>query len=77
MAKHYGYIKIYEKGIKEMLKDGMTQREIGEVLEFSKEQVHRFVMRLHIKERKVVAGETFGKKYFSFSCIIPHRLLSR
>lgn len=62
MAKQYGHIKKYEKEIKEMLKDGMTQREIGEVLGFSREQVHGFVKRLHTKERKVAAGEALSKK---------------
>lgn len=62
MARKYGHIQEYEKEIKEMLKEGMTQREIGESLGFSKEQVRGFVKRLHAKERKIAAGEALKKK---------------
>lgn len=62
MARNYRHIQGYEKGIKEMLNQGMTHREIGEALGFSKEQVKGFVKRLHTKERKIAAGEALRKK---------------
>ena len=62
MGRKYGHIQNYEKEIREMLKEGMTQREIGEALGFSKEQVRGFVKRLHAKERKIAAGEALRKK---------------
>lgn len=62
MSRKYGHIQKYESEIKEMLKEGMTQRAIGEALGFSKEQISGFVKRLHAKERKVAAGEALRKK---------------
>lgn len=62
MARNYKHIQGYEKEIKEMLEQGMTHREIGEALGFSKEQVKGFVKRLHVKERKIAAGEALRKK---------------
>lgn len=40
----------------------MTQREIGEALGFSKEQVSGFVNQLYARERKIAAGEALKKK---------------
>lgn len=62
MARQYGNIQAHEKEIEEMLGQGMTQREIGKALGFSKEQISGFVKRLHAKERKVAAGEALRKK---------------
>ena len=62
MARKYGHIQSYEKEIKEMPENDMTQREIGGTPGFSKEQVSGFVKRLHAKERKVTAGEALRKK---------------
>lgn len=62
MARKYEHIQNYEKEIKEMLDEGRSQREIGEALGFSREQVHGFVKRLHAKERRKAAGEVPKKK---------------
>lgn len=62
MARSYNNIRKYGKEIKEMLKQGLTHREIGEAFGFSKEQVKGFVKRLHAKERKLAAGEALKKQ---------------
>ena len=62
MARKYWHIQKYEKEIKKMLKEGMTQRAIGEALGFGKEQVRGLVKRLHAKVRKIAAGEALRKK---------------
>lgn len=62
MARKYRHIQNNEKEIKEMLEEGLTQREIGEALGFSRDQVHGFVKRLHAKERKAAAGEALKKR---------------
>lgn len=62
MARKYEHIQEYEKKIKEMMEQRMTQREIGEALGFSKEQVKSFVKRLHAKERRIAAGNPPSKK---------------
>lgn len=62
MARQYGHIQGYEKEIKEMLDEGMSHREIGESLGFSKEQVKGFVKRLHTKARKLDTGIVPKKK---------------
>lgn len=62
MARKYEHIQKYEKEIKEMLEEGLSQREIGETFGFSRDQVHGFVKRLHAKERRIAAGEKPKKK---------------
>lgn len=45
MAREYRHIKIYEKEIIELRKQGLTQGEIAEELGFSKEQIKEFFHR--------------------------------
>lgn len=62
MSRSYRYVQMYEKEIFELKAEGKTNREIGEKLGFSKEQIHDFLKRYRRKERKVKAGETIHKK---------------
>jgi transposase len=56
MPREYRHIQEYEKEILELLSKGMTQREVGEKLGFSKKQIKNFMARYHQKERKIAAG---------------------
>ena len=56
MPREYRHIQEYEKEILELKKKGLTNREIGEKLGFTKIQIKAFFCRLHTKERKLVAG---------------------
>ena len=62
MAKKYEHIQEHAKEITELLSQGMTQREVGEKLGFSREQIKGFVKRQHRKERKLSAGVVVRKK---------------
>lgn len=42
MAREYRHIKMYEKEIVELRKQGLTQRETAEKLGFSKEEIKEF-----------------------------------
>ena len=46
MSREYRHIKQYEKEILELKEKGLTKREIGEKLGFSKEQVRGIKKRL-------------------------------
>lgn len=56
MARSYQHISKYEKEIIELKSQGLTQKEIGERLGFTKKQVHNFICRYNEKQRKVKAG---------------------
>ena len=43
MSRGYNHISKYEKEILEMKLKGMTRKEIGEELVFSKAQTHNFI----------------------------------
>ena len=62
MPREYRHIQEYEKEILELIKQGKTQREIGEQLEFSKNQIKEFIGRYHRKQRKLEAGIALKKK---------------
>ena len=55
MAREYRHIKIYEKEIIELRKQGLIQREIAEKLGFSKEQIKEFFHRYNRNQRKLAA----------------------
>ncbi len=42
MPRSYRHIKEYEKEILELKEQGLTKREIGNKLGFSKDQIHNF-----------------------------------
>lgn len=62
MARSYRRIQQYGKEIMELKEQGLTQREIGERLEFTKKQVKEFFHREHRKERKIAAGIVSKKR---------------
>ena len=53
---------MYEKEILEMRTKGMTKREIGEKLGFSKKQLTNFITRHNTNQRKLEAGIALKKK---------------
>lgn len=56
MARSYQHISKYEKEIIELKSQGLTLKEIGEKLGFTKKQVHNFICRYNEKQRNVKAG---------------------
>lgn len=62
MSRSYRNIKMYEKEIIEMKSTGIILREIGEKLGFTYEQVHNFISRHNINQRKCEAGIALKKK---------------
>ena len=62
MARSYRHIQQYEKEILELKEQGLTLREIGERLGFSRKQVHNYITRYNEKQRKFDAGVVLKKK---------------
>ena len=62
MFREYRHIEQYEKEILNLKEKGLTKREIGEKLGFSKEQIHNFISRHNEKQRKIAAGIAIKKK---------------
>lgn len=62
MARSYRHIEEYEKQILELKEKGLSQRESGEKLGFSKEQIKGFLRRSRVKQRKLEAGIALKKK---------------
>ena len=62
MPREYRHIEQYEKEILKLKEKGLTKRDIGEKLGFSKEQIHNFISRHNEKQRKIAAGITIKKK---------------
>lgn len=56
MPRSYQHISNYEKEILELKSQGLTRKEIGAKLGFTKEQVHNFISRYNEKQRKLKAG---------------------
>ncbi|MBR5496633.1 MAG: hypothetical protein IKV76_01475 [Clostridia bacterium] len=56
MPRNYRHIKEYEKEILELKTQGLTKREIGNKLGFSKDQIHNFISRYNENQRRVTAG---------------------
>ena len=61
MPRGYRHIKEYEKEILELKEQGKMLREIGERLGFSRKQVHNFISRYNVQQRKTAAGVTIKK----------------
>ena len=57
MARSYRHIKEYEEKA-----EGKTKREIGELLGYTKNQIHDFITRYNEKQRKIAAGISIKKK---------------
>ena len=62
MARSYRHIQQYEKEILELKEQGLTLREIGERLGFSRKQVYNYITRYNEKQRKLDAGVVLKKK---------------
>ena len=62
MPKSYQHISKYEREILELKAQGLTRKEIGEKLGFSKKQVHNFITRYNEKQRKIKAGAVIRAK---------------
>ena len=62
MPREYRHIEQYAKEIAELQNQGFSQKQIGEKLGFSKDQVKSYIHRLHEKERKIAAGIAIKKK---------------
>ena len=61
MPRSYKLIQQYEKILK-MREKGMTNRQIGEKLGFSKEQIKQFINRYNKKQMKIKAGISLRRK---------------
>ena len=62
MPRSYQHISNYEKEILELKAQGLTRKEIGAKLGFTKEQVHNFISRYNKKQRKLKAGVSLKTK---------------
>ncbi len=62
MPRSYRHIKDYEEEIVELKKQGITNREIGEKLDFTYEQIHNFISRYNERQRRISAGIALKKK---------------
>ena len=62
MSRSYRHIKEYELEILELKKQGYTKRKIGEKFGFTKEQIHNFISRHNMNQRKIAAGITLKRK---------------
>ena len=62
MARSYRHIQHYGEEIFKLIEKGLTHKEIGQRLGFTKEQVKGFIKRQHKKERKIAAGISVKKK---------------
>lgn len=62
MPRRYRHIKEFEREILKLQEDGLTHRQIGDKLGFTKEQIKEFFKRYHKKHRKVEAGVALRKK---------------
>ncbi len=56
MPRGYRHIKEYENEIFELKDQGYTLKEIGERFGFTREQVHNFISRHNMRQRKFAAG---------------------
>ena len=62
MSRGYRRIKQYEKEIFELRSQGMTLREIGEKYGFTYEQMHNFISRHNMNQRKITVGVALKRK---------------
>ena len=62
MPRSYRHIKEYENEILELKAQGYTLREIGAKYGFTYEQIHNFISRYNINQRKASAGIGLKKK---------------
>ena len=68
MPRSYIHISEYEKEILELKGQGLTLKEIGEQLGYTRKQVHNFITRYNSKKRKlelktILLFLLFGKRH--------------
>ena len=56
MSRSYQHISDYENEILELKSQGLTRREIGEKLGYTRNQIKNFICRYNEKQRKIKAG---------------------
>ena len=59
--KRVSTIKQYESEILELYNKGLSHKDIGEKLEFTREQVKEYFHRKHKQDRKIAAGIAIKK----------------
>ena len=62
MPRSYRHIKEYENKILELKDQRYTLKEIGERFGFTREQVHNFISRHNMNQRKIAAGMALKRK---------------
>ena len=62
MSRSYQHISNYENEILELKSQGMSRREIGLKLGFTKLQIKNFISRYNEKQRKIKAGIAIRSK---------------
>ena len=62
MPRSYRHIKEYEIEINELRKQGLTENGIATKLGFSYKQVHNFLYRQRLNQRKIAAGIVLKRK---------------
>jgi hypothetical protein len=62
MSRSYRHIKEYEKEILQLKEQGLTKKDIGIKLGFSKDQIHNFFSRYNETQRRVSAGIALKKR---------------
>jgi len=62
MARNYRHIQQYEDEIVELREQGLSLRQIGDILGFSVKQLKNFLNRYNKKQRKIAAGIALKKK---------------
>ena len=62
MPRSYKHIKQHQEEIMRLKEEGMTHREIGERLGYSKTQVKEFVKRCNQEKKRLAAGQAVHLK---------------
>lgn len=62
MPREYRHIKEYEKEILGLKEQGLTLKEIGEQLGFTRKQIHNFMNSHYERQRKLASGVAIHKK---------------
>ena len=62
MPREYRHIEQYAKEIEELQEQGYSQKQVGEKLGFSKEQIKSYIHRDREKKRKLALGIAIKKK---------------
>ena len=62
MPRKYQHISQYKNEILKLRENGLTYREIGDKLGFTKSQIKEFFSRLHKKEHNIETGMSLKRK---------------